>query len=29
MGKKIKKPQSQIDKIIIDDIWQKSNMINY
>jgi len=26
---KIKIPQSQIDKIIIDDIWRKSNMINY
>jgi len=26
---KIKIPQSQIDKIIIDDIWQNSNMINY
>jgi len=26
---KIKIPQSQIDKIITDDIWQKSNMINY
>jgi len=29
MGRKIKIPQSQIDKIIIDDIWQKSNTINY
>ena len=26
---KTKIPQSQIDKIIIDDIWRKSNMINY
>jgi len=26
---KKQKPQSQIDKIIIDDIQQKSNMINY
>jgi len=26
---KTKIPQSQIDNIIIDDIWRKSNMINY